>query len=56
LRLEKICGVSSEFWLDRQHQYELQRAKADLAPVLSRIPSRQLLATVVEKIGASHER
>jgi antitoxin HigA-1 len=56
LRLEKLCGVSSEFWLDRQHQYELHRAKTDLAPVLSRIPSRQLLDTVVRQMGASHER
>ncbi|WP_264583577.1 HigA family addiction module antitoxin [Rhodoblastus acidophilus] len=53
LRLEKFCGVSSQFWLDRQHQYELQRTKSDLASVLSRIPSRQLVDTVVRKMGAS---
>jgi addiction module HigA family antidote len=56
LRLEKFCGVSSEFWLDCQHRYELQRAKEELAPVLSCIPRRPLPEAIIKKMGAFYGR
>ena len=55
-RLERLCGVAPEFWLSRQHRYELQRVKEELASVLTRIPSRPLPETIIKKIGASHGR
>jgi len=53
-RLERLCGVPSEFWLDCQHRYELQRTKVELAPVLSRIPSRPLPEAIIKKIGTAY--
>ena len=55
-RLERFCGVSSEFWLDCQHRYELQRAKSELASVLTRIRSRPLPESIVKKIGGTYGR
>jgi addiction module HigA family antidote len=55
-RLERFCGVSSEFWLDCQYRYELQRAKSELASVLTRIPSRPLPESVVKRIGGTDGR
>jgi addiction module HigA family antidote len=55
-RLERLCGIAPEFWLDCQHRYELQRVKVELAPVLSRIPSRPLPEAIIRKIGASYGR
>jgi antitoxin HigA-1 len=53
-RLERLCGVPSKFWLDCQHRYELQRTKVELAPVLSRIPSRPLPEAIIKKIGGAY--
>jgi antitoxin HigA-1 len=55
-RLERFCGVPSEFWLDCQHRYELQRAKIELASVLTRIRSRPLPDEVIKKIGGTYGR
>lgn len=55
-RLERFCGVSSEFWLECQHRYELQRAKTELASVLTRVRSRPLPEEVVKKIGGAYGR
>jgi antitoxin HigA-1 len=55
-RLERLCGVSPEFWLERQHRHDLQQVREELAVVLTDIPSRLLPETVVQKIGASHGR
>ena len=55
-RLEQLCGVSSDFWLRCQGRYELQRARNELGPVLSRIPLRPLSETIIKKIRASHGR
>jgi addiction module HigA family antidote len=55
-RLERLCGVASEFWLDCQNRYELQRAKVDLARVLSVIPSRPLPEAVIKKLGGTYGR
>src|SRR5215467_9090586 len=29
VRLERLCGVASEFWMDRQHRHELQRVRRE---------------------------
>jgi antitoxin HigA-1 len=55
-RLERLCGVPAERWLDCQLQYELQRAKADLALVLSGIPSRPLPEEIIKKFGGTYGR
>jgi antitoxin HigA-1 len=55
-RLERLCGVPPEFWLERQHRYELQHVKEELAPLLTLIPSRPLPETIIKKIGARHGR
>jgi antitoxin HigA-1 len=55
-RLEKFCGIDSKFWLDCQQQYELQRVKIELAPVLTHVRSRQLPDEVVKKFGGNYER
>lgn len=55
-RLERFCGVPSEFWLDCQRRYDLQRAKVELAVVLGRIPSRPLPETIIKKIGGTYGR
>jgi addiction module HigA family antidote len=52
-RLERLCGVAPEFWLDCQHRHELKRAKVELAAELSRIPLRPLPETILKKIGAN---
>jgi antitoxin HigA-1 len=56
VRLERLCGVASEFWLDRQHRHELKRVRRDQAAVLARIPSRALPKGIAEEIGASDGR
>ena len=56
VRLERLCGVASEFWLDRQHRYDLIRVRRDQAAVLARIPSRALPTGIAEQIGASDGR
>ena len=53
-RLERLCGVPPEFWLDCQHRHDLRQVKQELAGVLTGIPSRLLPETVVKRIGASH--
>jgi antitoxin HigA-1 len=50
-RLEKLCGISSEFWLERQHRHELERVKAAIAPILGRIPYHRLSKAVMNKVG-----
>jgi len=53
VRLERLCGVASEFWLDRQHRHELERVRRENADVLARIPSRALPKRILKQIGAS---
>jgi addiction module HigA family antidote len=53
-RLERFCGVSSEFWLDCQHRYDLQQAKTQLAFALSRVRTRILPEGVIKGIGGVH--
>lgn len=53
-RLEKFCGVPSEFWLQCQQRCELQRAKIDLALALRSIPSRPLPEAIIKKLRGTH--
>jgi len=50
-RLERFCGLASEFWLERQYRHELHRVKAQLAPILSHIPFHPLSAATMQQIG-----
>jgi len=55
VRLERLCGVPSDFWLDRQQHYELPRVREEIANDLARIPSHPLPREVFAHIGASDE-
>jgi antitoxin HigA-1 len=50
-RLERFCGVSSRFWLTRQHEHDLQRAESSQAALLLRIPARRLSKAVRKEMG-----
>jgi addiction module HigA family antidote len=51
-RLERFCGVSSRFWLTRQHEHDLQLVEAAKAALLLRIPARSLSEAVRKEMGA----
>lgn len=51
-RLERFCGISSRFWLTRQHEHDLQLAEAAQADLLLRIPARSLSEAVRKEMGA----
>ena len=53
VRLERLCGVPSAFWLDRQHRCELESIRRENAAVLTRIPCRTLPKGIIKQIGAS---
>lgn len=52
LRLAKLCGVSSEFWLSRQSTYELNKMHAEIVDLIPLIPSHTLPDGLAERIGA----
>ena len=52
LRLEKLCGLSSKFWLDRQQSHELAQVSERTRGLLSRIPSHPLPDRFFERIDA----
>jgi addiction module HigA family antidote len=54
VRLEKFCGVSSEFWLSRQQSQELSRARENNRSLLPKIPSHTLPHNVFQFIGAGN--
>ena len=56
VRLERLCGVRSAFWLDRQQRHELPRIREEIAEALSRIPARLLPRNIIEQIGAHDGR
>jgi addiction module HigA family antidote len=56
VRLEKLCGISSNFWLELQQQHDLQRVEEEFAVPLSRIPQYSLPSAVIKQIGAGHDR
>lgn len=51
LRLEKFCGVSSRFWLERQIDHELRQSANAIDGILSRIPARILPAETQDLMG-----
>ena len=56
VRLERLCGVRSAFWLDRQQRHELPRVRQEIAEALSRIPARLLPQDIIEQIGVQDGR
>jgi addiction module HigA family antidote len=56
VRLEKLCGVPSRFWLVRQQDHDLLRVQLASAGSLSRIPQYPLPSEVIKQIGAGHGR
>ena len=51
VRIEKLCGISSGFWLDRQQIYEVERVSETNRELLPRIPSRTLPSSVLKRMG-----
>jgi addiction module HigA family antidote len=51
VRLERLCGVPSGFWLDRQQRHAVPRIREEIADVLTRIPARMLPAEIIERMG-----
>jgi antitoxin HigA-1 len=56
VRLERLCGVRSMFWLERQQRYDLPRIRQEIASILTRIPARLLPQEIIEQIGARDGR
>jgi len=56
VRLERLCGVHSTFWLERQQRYDLPRVRKEIANILTRIPARLLPEEIIEQIGARDGR
>jgi addiction module HigA family antidote len=56
VRLERFCGVSSQFWMRCQYARDLRRAKVQMKAQLARIPVRALPEDVFTSIGAADER
>jgi addiction module HigA family antidote len=55
VRLERLCGISPRFWLDRQRRHELPRIREEIAEDLTRIPSHALPREVIVLLGAGDE-
>jgi addiction module HigA family antidote len=56
VRLERLCGVASRFWLNRQWERDLRDVEAASASALARIPRYPLPNAIMKQIGAGHER
>jgi addiction module HigA family antidote len=56
VRLEKLCGVPGQFWLELQHMHELDRVTSENRHLLARIPFHPLPQNVIKRIGAAHVR
>ncbi|MDQ8697494.1 HigA family addiction module antitoxin [Hyphomicrobium sp. LHD-15] len=55
VRLEKLCGLPWQFWIERQHRHELKRIAFENRELIPRIPSRSLPENVIKRIGALHD-
>jgi addiction module HigA family antidote len=55
VRLERLCGVSSGFWLDCQQRHALPRVRSEIAKDVTRIPSHPLPREILVHIGADDE-
>ena len=51
VRLERLSGLPSMFWLCRQCEYDLCTARAALAEVLPQIPLKSLSPILLEQFG-----
>ena len=51
-RLERLCGIRSQFWLALQHDCELERVTTQHGELYDRIPSHKLPEDTLKKIGA----
>jgi antitoxin HigA-1 len=51
VRLQKLCGISASFWLDRQQSHELERVTKANRELLPRIPSHYLPPSVLRNMG-----
>ena len=52
VRLARLTGVASRFWLDLQQAHDLLRAEADLGPALAQIPAHALPPTLAKELSA----
>jgi addiction module HigA family antidote len=55
VRLERFCGISASFWLERQQGYDLSRAQRELSGPLTRISQHSLPNAVLIQIGVPHD-
>lgn len=51
IRLEKLCGIPSRFWLERQQLHDLEKAIEANRELLARIPSHSLPTKVLRSMG-----
>ncbi len=56
VRLEKLCGVPGQFWLQLQYMHLLDRVTLENQSLLARIPFHPLPQNVIKRIGAAHAR
>lgn len=56
VRLEKLCGVCSQFWLSKQQAHELVRVRETNRQLLPLIPSHKLPSDILDLIGARNGR
>jgi antitoxin HigA-1 len=55
VRLERLCGVPWQFWLDHQHRADIERITVANRDLLPRIPHYALPESVMKRIGARHD-
>lgn len=55
VRLERLFGVPWQFWLERQHLYEIKRITFENRDLLARIPNNPLPESIMRRIGARHD-
>lgn len=55
VRLERLCGIPSAFWLDRQFRHDIERAQSENKELLDRIQTRMLPDHIMKKIGALND-
>jgi antitoxin HigA-1 len=54
MKLERLCGINSMFWLAHQAQYDLRKFRANSARSIAKIPSHVLPRNIIERIGAGN--
>lgn len=51
-RLERFCGIRSQFWLELQHDCELKRVATLRGALYERIPMHALPEAFLKELGA----